>query len=246
MYTEAPHPKKYDGQDHVLDGQNHLIERLSRADRRIFLGKCEPVHLALAQVLCEPGMQTKYVHFPTTSFISLVASRDGSPGVEVGMVGSEGLLESQLVLGVAEAPMHAVVQGAGWALRIDAETFRQELVRSVPLRCYLNRYIYVLMAQLATSASCLRFHEVGPRLARWLLMTQDKARSDSFHVTQEFLSCMLGVRRVSVTTAASALQRRGLIQYRRGEVTVLDRRGLEAVACECYAQGCQVYSHLMH
>jgi CRP-like cAMP-binding protein len=246
MNTNAPHQEKMNARASSLHGKNRLIERLSHDDRRIFLGICEPVHLELSQVLCEPGMQTKHVHFPTSSFISLVAFSDGNPGVEVGMVGSEGLLGSQLVLGVAEAPMHAVVQGAGWAWRIDAGAFQKELARSVPLRRHLNRYIYVLMVQLATSASCLRFHEVGPRLARWLLMTQDRAGSDSFHVTQEFLAYMLGVRRVSVTTAASILKRRGLIEYRRGELTVLDRRGLEAAACDCYARGRHVYSELLH
>jgi CRP-like cAMP-binding protein len=114
-------------------------------------------------------------------------------------------------------------------------------VRSSPLQRGLNRYVYVTMMQFASAASCLRFHQIGPRLARWLLMTQDRARSDTFHITHEFLSYMLGVRRVGITTAASALQREGLIRYRRGEIQVLNRRGLKAAACTCYAADRDAY-----
>ena len=121
----------------------------------------------------------------------------------------------------------------------------RELARSTALWRGLHRYLYVLMAQHASSAACLRFHLIGQRLARWLLMSQDRARSNSFHLTYEFLACMLGMRRVGITAAASALQRDGLIQYRRGEITVLDRSGLEAAACSCYATSEQTYSDLL-
>src|SRR4029450_6383931 len=149
------------------------------------------------------------------------------------MVGREGMLGARLVLGVDTVPFHAVVQGAGRARRIRAAPFRRELARSKALQRTLGRYVYVLMAQLATSAACTRFHSVGPRLARWLLMSQDRAHSDSFHLTHEFLAYMLGVRRVGITGAAHDMQRRGLVQYRRGDITVLDRAGLEARACGC-------------
>lgn len=226
--------------------ENHLIELLPHQDRLNLLAICEQVQLVRAEVLSEPGKPTAHIYFPTKGFISLVALVDGRPGMEVGMVGSEGMLGAQLALGVATAPLHAVVQGAGAAWRVDPEAFRNELARSTALQQGMNRYIYVLMSQLAASAACLHFHLIGPRLASWLLMSQDRAHSDHFHVTHEFLAYMLGVRRVGITTAAGALQRSGLIEYHRGELTVLDRSGLEAAACSCYAADRQVYAEQMH
>ena len=225
--------------------QNHLIELLPVADRSRIMALCEPVELVLSEVLCEPGKPTRHVYFPTQGYISLVALVDGSPGVEVGMVGREGMLGAQLVLGVATVPLHALVQGQGTAWRIATAPFKRELARSAALRRGLNRYLYVLMAQQASSAACLRFHLIGQRLARWLLMSQDRAHSDSFYLTHEFLAYMLGMRRVGITAAASALQRDGLIEYHRGEITVLDRSGLEAAACSCYATSEQTYSDLL-
>ncbi|MCY1168217.1 Crp-like helix-turn-helix domain protein [compost metagenome] len=225
--------------------ENHLIELLPRKDRLRLLGLCESVKLVLADVLCEPGKPTRYVYFPTDGFISLVAQIEGSPGVEVGMVGREGMLGAQLALGVVTAPLHALVQGPGAAWRISTRAFRSELEGSPALWRGLNRYLYVLMAQLAESAACLRFHQIGPRLARWLLMSQDRSHSSSFEVTQEFLAYMLGVRRVGITAAAGVLQRSGLIKYSRGELTVLDRPGLEAAACGCYAADQKAYADLL-
>lgn len=221
--------------------ENHLIELLPRADRQRLLALCDPVDLVLSEVLAERAMPTAYVYFPIDGFISLVAQLEGYPGLEVGMVGREGMLGAQLALDVDTAPLHALVQGPGAAWRINAKDFRRELARSAALQATLHRYVYVLMAQLATSATCVRFHQVGPRLARWLLMSQDRAHSDAFRVTHEFLAYMLGVRRVGITVAAGALQTGGLIEYRRGDVTVLNRSGLEAAACSCYAADRSAY-----
>ena len=225
--------------------ENHLIERLPRADRLRLLAVCEPVELVLADVMFEPGQMTRHVWFPTEGFVSLITLIEGSPGLEVGMVGREGLLGAHLALGVTKAPLRGLVQGPGTAWRIGAAAFRTELARSAPLQRCLNRYLYVLMAQLAAATACLRFHQIGPRLARWLLMSQDRAHADHFHVTHEFLAYMLGVRRVGVTAAAGALQRHGLIEYRRGELKVLDRTGLEAAACGCYAADRRAYDDLL-
>ncbi len=224
--------------------ENHLIELLPRKDRLRLLAICEPVELVLAEVLGEPGQPTRHVYFPIEGFISLVARIDGSPGVEVGMVGREGMLGTQLALGAAVSPVHAVVQGAGAAWRIGAAAFRRELAGSAALQRGLDAYLAVLMVQLATAAACQRFHLLGPRLARWLLMSQDRCHADRFRVTHEFLAYMLGVRRVGITTAAKALQRGGLIDYHRGDITVLDRSGLEAAACGCYAADRHAYAEL--
>jgi len=225
-----------------LSAQNHLIEILARDDRRRLLAICESVDLVLGDVVCEPATPTRHVYFPIDSFISLVATVAGSPGVEVGIVGREGMLGSQLALGVGTTPLLAVVQGSGGALRVGTTAFRRELARSVTLQRTLDQYIAVLMVQLTTSAVCLRFHQIGARLARWLLMSHDRASGDTFRITHEFLAYMLGVRRVGITSAATNLQRAGLIEYRRGVLTVLDRAGLRAAACPCYAVGRRAYS----
>lgn len=225
--------------------KNHLIELLPATDRARLLAICEPVELVLAQVLSEPGKPTSHVYFPTRGFISLIALVDGSPGVEVGMVGFEGMLGAQLALGVVTAPLHALVQGAGAAWRIERVAFRRELARSAALQRSLKRYLYVLMAQQSISAACIRFHLIGERLARWLLMSQDRAQSERFYITHEFLAYMLGMRRVGITAAASALQRSGLIEYHRGEMRVLDRIGLEAAACSCYGASRKTFTDLL-
>jgi CRP-like cAMP-binding protein len=225
---------------------NHLIQLLPAKDRKRLLAICEPIELTMAQVLFESGATTRHVYFPINGFVSMVTPLDGKPVLEVGMVGSEGMLGTHLVLGVNAIPMHALVQGSGSALRVAATPFRSELARSAALQRNLLRYIHVTMLQLASMAACLRFHQISQRLARWLLMTQDRAHMDNFHVTHEFVAYMLGVRRVGVTTAAVTLQRQGLIEYRRGELIVLDRRGLEAAACSCYAADRKAYERFLH
>jgi CRP-like cAMP-binding protein len=226
----------------VPHAENHLIAQLPHKDRQRLLGLCEAVPLVVSEVLCTTGQATEHVYFPVDGFISLLTMIDGHAGLEVGMVGREGMLGAPLSLGVAAAPLHALVQGAGSAWRLGSADFLREVRQSPALRHCLDRYLYVRIAQLASAATCLRYHQIGPRLARWLLMSQDRAHADRFHVTHEFMAYMLGVRRVGVTVAAGALQRDGLIAYHRGEVHVLDRIGLEAAACSCYAADQQAYA----
>ncbi len=223
--------------------ENHLIELLTVTARRRLLAVSDLVPMTIKQVLCEPGIATRFVYFPIDGFISLVAPADGKPSLEVGMAGREGMLGAEVALGVLTSPLHALVQGSGTARRIGARAFRTELRQSLDLRRVMDRYIYVLMGQLGTSAACVRFHQIGQRLARWLLMSQDRAHSDRFHVTHEFLAYMLGVRRVGITAAAGILQRNGLIEYQHGELQVLDRAGLEHAACACYADQSLSYAN---
>ena len=224
---------------------NRLLAGLPGSDRRRFLAGCESVDLEFAEVLYRTGAPLGHVYFPTTSFISLIMPVDETASLEVGLVGNEGMFGSSLALGVEVSPVRAVVQGGGTALRMGAAPFRRELARSPALHRVIDRYLYVHLSQLAQTAACTRFHLVEARLARWLLMTQDRAHSDSFHVTQEFLALMLGVRRVGVTKAASSLLRRNLIHYSRGNVTVVDRRGLKGASCGCYKADCDSYDRIL-
>lgn len=225
--------------------RNELIQRLPRAGRARLLEQCVEVELTMGQVVAEPGQRIRHVYFPIASFISLIAASEGNGGVEVGMSGREGMLGAELVLGGRSSIFHAVVQGPGSAWRIGADGFRRELDGSEDLQRVLRRYLQLHIAQMATAVVCQRFHALGPRLARWLLMTQDRVDATEFAITHEFMAYMLGVRRAGVTVAAGELQRLGLIDYRRGKCTVVDRDGLEAAACSCYASDRKAYRDLL-
>jgi CRP-like cAMP-binding protein len=224
---------------------NLLLAALPIADRMRLTGDRPPVDLAFSETLNQPGERIRHVYFPVDSFISLITPGADRAQLEIGLVGNEGMLGVPLLLGVNVSPLRALVQGAGHAWRVDAATFSREIESNTATRAVLNRYLYVFLSQLMQTATCTRFHLVEARLARWLLMTRDRAHSSQFHVTHEFLAYMLGVRRVGVTSAASALQRRKLIRYSRGDLSVLDVRGLERAACPCYAIDKKIYSRIL-
>jgi CRP-like cAMP-binding protein len=226
-------------------GENRLLAALPERNRQHFLAGCERVELDFAAVVCERGERIRHVYFPTESFVSLVTALDDGPRMEVGIVGDEGMLGTSLMLGVDSSPQHALVQGAGAALRMKASTFQRHYRQNAELRDRLNRYLHVLMSQLAQTAACTHYHLVEPRLARWLLMTRDRAHGNQFHLTHEFLAYMLGVRRAGVTHAASSLQEQGLIDYSRGTINILDNPGLQKASCACYRSGNEMYKRAL-
>ncbi|HXN16281.1 MAG TPA: Crp/Fnr family transcriptional regulator [Usitatibacter sp.] len=205
------------------------------------LAGCEKVELSFPQIIAEPGEAIPNIYFPTGSFISLIKPMGGKNTLEVALAGNEAVYGVPVALGVEISAVHAIVQGSGPAWRMGSAAFRRELERVPTLRNCVDRYIHVLMSQLIQTAGCNRFHVVEQRVARWLLMTADRAHSSSFFITHEFLAYMLGVRRVGITEAASALQRRKLIRYTRGVVTIRDRRGLERASCSCYGSDLSTY-----
>jgi CRP-like cAMP-binding protein len=213
---------------------NNLLAALSGKNYQSLLSGLEPVALNFGDVLYEPGQKIRHVYFPGDSLVSLLTLVDGHMALEVGMVGREGMVGIPLALGTDVSQIRALVQGAGTAMRMDSARFSKEIRKSPQLQQGVHRYANTLMAQVSQTAACNRFHVVVARLARWLLMTRDRVRSDEFRLTQECLSHMLGVRRVGVTQAACTLQERKLIEYSRGKIRILDDKGLEAAACECY------------
>jgi CRP-like cAMP-binding protein len=213
---------------------NRLIDGLPSETRNRILKRCAPVELAFGSVLCEANQPLRHVYFPLTGFISLVAIVKDHPPLEIGLIGDEGMLGATLALDVTSARLRGIVQGAGTALRMTAAQLSLLLRENRVLRRTINRYLFVLLAQQSRSIACTRFHEIKSRLARWLLMTHDRAHADQFYLTHQYLADMLGVQRSAVTIAAGALQRNKVIRYVRGEIIVLDRRALEAASCECY------------
>lgn len=213
---------------------NRLLSALPRKEYQRLLPQLEYVTLTFADILFEPGDPIRHVYFPNNSIVSLLAAVAENSTLEVGIVGSEGMVGISVFMGVDVSRNQALVQGAGSAMRMKATALRREVNQFGSLYRLLHRYSHTLLTQVSQSAACNRFHMVSARLARWLLMTHDRLETDEFRLTQEFMSNMLGVRREGVTLAAGALQRGKLISYSRGIIKIHDRVGLEAVSCKCY------------
>jgi CRP-like cAMP-binding protein len=214
--------------------QNHLLDALPKSDYERIASHLELVSMKLGDVLYEPGVQLRYVYFPTTSIVSLLYVMENGASAEIAIVGNEGILGISLFMGGDTTPSRAVVQGAGHAFRLRAELLKSEFGRFGPTMQLLLRYTQALITQMSQTAVCNRHHSVDQQLCRWLLLSLDRLQSNELSMTQELIANMLGVRREGVTEAAGKLQDAQLIRYRRGRITVLDRPGVEARSCECY------------
>jgi CRP-like cAMP-binding protein len=213
---------------------NRLLAALPKDEYQQLLPKLEPFPLVFGEVIYDPGDRIRSVYFPTSGIISLLAAVEDRATLEVGIVGSEGMVGLPAFMGVNTSSNRAVVQGAGAAMRMKASAFRSECENGGSLPRILRRYTHSRLTQIAQGAACNRFHPIDARLARWLLMTCDRMGTEQFQLTQEFLSNMLGVRREGVNKAACALQQKDLINYSRGHLLILNRVGLTAIACHCY------------
>jgi CRP-like cAMP-binding protein len=214
--------------------QNHLLDALPVGDYERIAPHLELIPMRLGEVLYEPGVRLRHVYFPTTSIVSLLYVLEDGASAEIAIVGNEGMLGISLFMGGDTTPSHAVVQSAGHGFRLKAELLKTEFGRFGPTMHLLLRYTQALLTQMAQTAVCNRHHSVDQQLCRWLLLSLDRLSSNELSMTQELIANMLGVRREGVTEAAGKLQDAGLIRYRRGKITVLDRPRLEARSCECY------------
>lgn len=222
--------------------KNHLIDLLPKRIQEIVLLKSNLNELKLSQIICQIDKPVDSIYFPITGFISVTQSIDDHPSIEIGMIGREGLLGAEFSIGLKANPFGAIVQGAGSAWKMKSHDFMSIMADHPELKEIVHLYLGVRTRQLGLSAACEHFHEIGPRLAKWLLMSQDRAQSPTFLMTHEFIALMLGVRRVGITTIAADFRRRGLIEYHRGEMKVLNRAALKNEACSCYLKNKKIYS----
>ncbi|MGZ8273311.1 MAG: Crp/Fnr family transcriptional regulator [Burkholderiaceae bacterium] len=225
--------------------QNHLLASLPEAEWARWLPHLEPVIMPLARSLYESGAKLGHVYFPTTSIVSLLYVMEDGASAEIAVVGNEGLVGVSLFMGGESTTSRAVVQSAGHGFRLRSSVMMHEFNRAGPVMHLLLRYTQALITQMAQTAVCNRHHSLDQQLCRWLLLSLDRLKSDELVMTQELIANMLGVRREGVTEAAGNLQRDGLIRYRRGRIAVLDRKGLEQRACECYAVVRTEYERLL-
>jgi CRP-like cAMP-binding protein len=225
--------------------QNRLLAALPADEWTRWLPALEPVSLPLGEVLYESGMTMTHVVFPTTAIVSLLYVLENGASAEIAVVGNEGIVGVSLFMGGESTPSRSVVQSAGAGYRLRAQVLKEEFGRSGPVLHLLLRYTQALITQMAQTAVCNRHHTLDQQLCRWLLLSLDRLRSPELVMTQELIANMLGVRREGVTEAAANLQRAGLIHYRRGHITVVDRPGLERRTCECYDVVRREYARLV-
>jgi CRP-like cAMP-binding protein len=225
--------------------QNHLLAALPAEEWSRWRCALEPVDMPLGEVLYESGIAMTHVYFPTTSIVSLLYVMEDGASAEIAVVGNEGIVGISLFMGGETTPSRSVVQSAGEGFRMRGQLLKEEFNRSGPVLHLLLRYTQALITQMAQTAVCNRHHSLDQQLCRWLLLSLDRLEAPELVMTQELIANMLGVRREGVTEAAANLQRAGLIQYRRGRITVVDRGGLEQRTCECYAVVKKEYERLL-
>jgi CRP-like cAMP-binding protein len=214
--------------------ENRLLAALPGDVYERILPFLECTSVSLGEVLYETNGRLSFAYFPTTSIVSLVYIMENGAVAEMGLIGNDGLVGLALIMGGETMPNRAIVQHAGGIIRMNGKVLQDEFNLGDSFQHLLLRYTQALITQISQTAVCNRLHLIGCRLARWLLLSHDRVKSDELHMTQEFISNMLGIRREGVTLAACRLQQAGLISYRRGHITILNRAGLEAAACECY------------
>ena len=225
--------------------QNHLLASLPNAEWQRWLPNLEHVDLPLGHVLYESGSTLGHMYFPTTAIVSLLYVLENGASAEIAVVGNEGLVGIALFMGGGSTPSRAVVQSAGHGYRLKANKMQEEFNRGGVVMHLLLRYTQSLISQMSQTAVCNRHHSLDQQLCRWLLMSIDKLQGNELVMTQELIANMLGVRREGVTEGATKLQNANLIKYSRGRITVLDRAGLEARACECYEVVKKEYARLL-
>src|SRR5579859_6509001 len=214
---------------------NHLLSVLPKAEWERIAPHLIALDMPLGEVVYESGDRLDHVYFPTTAIVSLLYVMENGASAEIAIVGNEGIVGIALFMGGETTPNRAVVQSAGRAYRLDARILKEEFHRAGPVQRLLLRYTQALITQMAQTAVCNRHHSIDQQLCRWLLLSLDRLQDNQLIMTQELIANMLGVRREGVTDAAGKLQRLGVIEYSRGQITVLDRAKLEAQSCECYA-----------
>lgn len=224
---------------------NRILAALPREEYERLSPHLEVVRLTPGRILYNAGDVVRYAYFPMGGMICLLSTTGDGRTIEVGMIGNEGVSGIPIILKTRTAPYQIMVQLAANAMRIKGDKLREEFCRGGQLQDRLLRYTHTILTQIAQSAACNRFHSVEKRLCRWLLVSRDRVQTDTIHLTQEFLSHMLGVPRTSVTMIAGALQKEELIRYSRGKISILDRQRLEAAACECYKLVKEEISHIL-
>ena len=227
-------------------GSNRLLNLLPEKNRTQLIGHCEVVDLNVGEIVGNPGDMIHYIYFPLEGIISWEKQIEGSSYLTISLIGNEGMLCISLILGVDITPCRAVVHKTGFALRLTSVDFIQQIEHNPELNLILKRYVFVSYSQLLQTTSCVLFHVLESRLAKLILMLQDRSQSDELHITQEHLGQMLGVRRVGVTKAEGSLQRMNLISYSRGNMIIHDKKGLKVASCSCYQVDNDTYTQFLH